>query len=190
MTLLSRNSLQLALFLLPLTLPLAAGAQAPSTASRSADISVFAGVQIANPAYGPNNAGGAALGLDYTRFFPRLPVQPSFELRANFNSNSFVAEHSYLVGLRAAYPLGRVVPYVDFLVGPGEIHYPQNIGYTGDNSIVYNYGGGIDLTVTHNFDLKLDLQGQRWNTGTYNFTPTLGTVGVVYHIPFRKQYGQ
>ncbi len=113
-----------------------------------------------------------------------------FELRANFNSNSLLSEHSYLVGLRAAHTFGRITPYVDFLIGPGNIHFPQNSFYTGDNSVVPSYGGGLDLTVTHNFDLKLDLQGQHWNTGETTFTPTLGTVGVVYHIPFRKQYGQ
>ncbi len=172
-----------------LTLSTQSTAQARSTASRDADISVFAGVQIANPAYGSNHDSGAAFGLDYTRFL-RIPVQPSLELRANLNSNSFVGEHSYLVGLRAAHAFGRAVPYVDFLVGPGNIHFPQNVYYTGDNSVVYSYGGGLDLGVTRSFDLKLDIQGQQWNTGEAKFTPTLGTVGVVYHIPFRKQYGQ
>ncbi len=190
MTLLSRNSLKSVLFLLPLSLPLTVGAQARSTASRSADISVFAGGQFANPAFGPQNSGGVAFGLDYTRYIQRLPVNFSFELRANFNSNSLLSEHSYLVGLRAAHTFGRITPYVDFLIGPGNIHFPQNTFYTGDNSVVPSYGGGLDLTVTHNFDLKLDLQGQHWNTGETTFTPTLGTVGVVYHIPFRKQYGQ
>ncbi len=190
MTLLSRNSLKLVLFLLPLSLPLTVGAQARSTASRSADISVFAGGQFANPAFGPQNSGGVAFGLDYTRYIQRLPVDLALELRANFNSNSLLSEHSYLVGLRAAHTFGRITPYVDFLIGPGNIHFPLNTFYTGDNSIVPSYGGGLDLTFTHSFDLKLDLQGQHWNTGETTFTPTLGTVGVVYHIPFRQQYGQ
>ncbi len=165
-------------------------AQARSTASRSADIAVFAGGVIASPAYGPLNAGGAAFGLDYTRFLQRLPVDLSLELRANLISNSIASEHTYLFGLRAGHTFGRVTPYLDFLIGPGNIHFPQNTGYTGDNSVVPSYGGGLDLTVTHSFDLKLDLQGQHWNTGELQFTPTLGTVGVVYHIPFRRQYGQ
>ena len=172
------------------TLAVSADAQAGTTASRSADISLFAGAQIAHPAYGTGDAGGVAFGLDYTRFFPHLPVQPSLELRLNTNRNTLVHEDSYLVGLRAAHPFGRVVPYVDFLIGAGTIHFPQNVFYTSDNSVVPSYGGGIDLTVTRNFDLKLDLQGQHWNTGDHKFTPTLGTVGVVYHIPFRRQYGQ
>ncbi len=79
MTLLSRNSLKSVLFLLPLSLPLTVGAQARSTASRSADISVFAGGQFANPAFGPQNSGGVAFGLDYTRYIQRLPVD--FSLR-------------------------------------------------------------------------------------------------------------
>lgn len=190
MTLLSRNALKSVLCFLPLVLSHAIRAQARSTASRSADISIFAGGQFADPAYGPQNSGGVALGLDYTRYIQRLPVDFSLELRANFNSNSYVSEHTYLAGLRAGHTFGRITPYVDFLIGPGNIHFPQNVYYTGDNSTVPSYGGGLDFKVTHSFDLKLDLQGQHWNTGEVSFAPTLGTVGVVYHIPFRKQYGQ
>ena len=173
-----------------LTLSHAASAQARSTASRSADLSVFAGGQFANPAYGPQNSGGVALGLDYTRYIGRLPVDLSLEFRANFNSNSLLSEHSYLVGLRAGHTFGRVTPYLDFLIGAGSIHFPQNTFYTSDNSTVPSYGGGLDLAVTQSFGLKLDLQGQHWNTGETTFTPTLGTIGITYRIPFRKPYGE
>lgn len=195
MTFLSFSSLQahrrlaaVGFALLPLSH--AAVAQARSTATRSAEISVFAGGQFASPAFGPQNSGGVALGADYTRYIQRLPVDLSLELRANFNSNSLLSEHSYLVGFRAAHTFSRVTPYVDFLIGAGNIHFPQNTFYTGDNSTVPSYGGGLDFPVTQNFGLKLDLQGQHWNTGEATFTPTLGTVGVVYRIPFRARYGQ
>ncbi len=158
-------------------------AQASRTAGKSADISVFGGVEFANPEYGPNNNTGGAVGLDFTRYF-HLPVQPSLEARANFNSGTYASERSYLFGLRGAYPFHRLMPYADFLVGPGTIRYPLNINYTGDNSIVYNYGGGIDLGITENFSLKLDLQQQRWNTDTFAFNPVVGIIGVTYHITF------
>lgn len=195
MTFLSPSSLKAvrrlaAVSLALLTLSHAAAAQARSTASRSADVSVFAGGQFANPAFGPQNSGGVALGADYTRYIQRLPVDLSLELRANFNSNSLLSEHTYLVGLRAGHTFGRVTPYLDFLIGAGSIHFPQNTFYTGDNSTVPSYGGGLDFAVTQSFGLKLDLQGQHWNTGEATFTPTLGTVGITYHIPFRARYGQ
>lgn len=163
--------------------------QAVRTASKSADIGVFAGVQDADPAYGPDRAAGGMFGVDFTRYF-HLPVEPSLEFRANFISNTYVGEHTYLVGLRAAVPFHGIRPYADFLVGPGTIHFPLNIGYTGDNSTVYSYGGGIDLPVYRTISLKLDVQGQHWNTGSFIYTPTLGTIGVMYRIPFRPHVSQ
>ena len=161
-----------------------AHAQATTTASKTQAISVFGGVEFANPEYGPDNSTGGAVGLNFTRYF-HIPIQPSLELRANFNSNAYVSERSYLFGLRAAYAYGRLTPYVDFLVGPGDIHFPRNTGYVGDNSIVYNYGGGVELDLVRNFALKLDIQQQRWNTGELGFTPVLGIVGITYRIPFK-----
>ena len=163
-------------------------AQAATTASKTEDISVFGGVEFANPKYGPNDNSGGVVGLDFTRYF-HIPIQPSLELRANFNSGTYADEHSYLFGLRGAYQWRRVMPYVDFLIGPGYIHYPLNIGYTNDNSIVYNYGAGLDLDLVRNFSLKLDVQQQRWNTDTFAFQPVIGVIGLTYRIPFHSQVG-
>lgn len=181
----------LCFFALVLLVPASiAAAQASSAASRGAGISVFGGLQFANPEYGPSHTNtGGAVGVDFTRFL-HFPVQPSLDIRANFNSGPYADERSYLFGLRGVFILGRLQPYVDFLVGPGDIHFPHNVGYVGDNSIVYNYGGGIDLGVTRNFSLRLDLQGQHWNTGEYKFDPVLGTVGITYQIPFRPHVSQ
>lgn len=168
----------------------AASAQASSAASRGADLSVFGGLQIANPDYGPSHMNkGGTVGVDFTKFL-RFPVQPALELRANFNNGPYASERSYVFGLRAMALFGRYEPYADFLVGPGDIHFPQNAGYIGDNSTVYNYGGGVDVGVTRNFSLKLDLQAQHWNTGELRYQPVLGTVGVTYHIPFRPHISQ
>lgn len=162
----------------------AAHGQAVRTASKSADISVFAGYQRVHPDYGPYSSNGAMFGVDLTRYF-HFPVVPSLEFRANFNSNIAVTEHTYLVGFRAAVPFRRIVPYADILVGPGFINFPYNIGYTHDDSTVYSYGGGVELPIIHNVALKLDAQGQHWNTGEFTYTPTLGSIGVAYTIPFR-----
>ena len=166
-----------------------ASGQAVRTASKSADVGVFAGFQDGDPAYGPDRATGGVFGLDFTRYF-RFRVEPSLEFRANFLSDTYVSEHSYLFGLRAAVPFHGIRPYGDFLVGPGNIHFPLNVGYVGDNSTVYSYGGGIDFPVYRSFSLKLDVQGQHWNTGEFTYTPTLGTVGVVYRIPFKPHVSQ
>ncbi len=169
--------------------PPPAAAQARRTADKSADVSVFGGFEYAHPDYRPGSNTGGAFGLDFTRYIQRLPIAPSLELRANFNYGSIANERSYVFGLCVMAPFGRLRPYGDFLVGPGTIHFPHSIGYTGDNSVVYNYGGGVDLGLSPNFALKLDLQGQRWNTGTYAFQPVLGLVGLTYTIPFRPYVG-
>lgn len=163
-------------------------AQTTRTASRGEDVAVFGGVEFADPAYGPDRNTGGALGVDFTQYL-RIPIQPSLEFRANFNGGTFSSEQSYLIGLRGAYAWRQFLPYVDFLVGPGNIHYPLNLYYTHDNSIVYNFGVGVDVDVTRNFSLKLDIQEQRWNTGTLKFQPTVGIVGITYHIPFRSRVG-
>ena len=181
--------LALLFFALLAAAPGYAYAQASLTASKTEDLSVFGGIEIANPEYGPDNNAGGAIGVDFTRYFRHLPVQPSLELRANFNNGTYADERSYLFGVRIGYQYSRFNPYVDFLVGPGDIHYPLNVGYTGDNSVVYDFGGGLDIDLVRNFSLKLDIQEQRWNTGTYAFTPAVGIVGVTYHIPFRSQVG-
>ncbi len=165
------------------------GAQAVPTAGKTADISAFGGFTYANPNYGPDDIGGGMFGVDFTRYF-HLPMQPSLEFRANFVSGSYVRQHTYLAGLRVAVPFHGIKPYADFLVGPGTIYFPFNIGYPQDNSTVYSYGGGIDVGLTRNFALKLDAQGQHWNTGSFIYTPVLGTVGVVYTIPFRPHVSQ
>ncbi len=161
-------------------------AQATRTASKSSDISVFGGFEAAHPDYGPYNSYGGMFGADFTRYI-HFRVEPSLEFRANFHSNIAVDEHSYLVGLRAAVPFGIFKPYADFLVGPGTIHFPYNIGYTGDNSVVYSYGGGVDIHLIGNFAGKIDIQAQHWNTGEDTYSPTLGTIGVVYTLPFRPR---
>ena len=170
------------LAVLPRPLP----AQARTTASKTQDVSIFGGVEFADPKYGPDNNTGGAIGVDFTRYF-RIPIAPSLEARANLNSGTYANEHSYLFGLRGAYTYRFLTPYADFLVGPGNIHYPLNVGYTGDNSAVYNYGGGVELGNVRNFSLKLDIQKQRWNTGTFKFQPTVGVIGVTYHIPFKPK---
>ncbi len=166
-----------------------AGAQAVRTASKSADISVFGGFEAAHPDYGPYNSYGGMFGVDFTRHL-RFPVEPSLEFRANLHSNVAVSEHSYVVGLKAAVPFRFIKPYGDFLVGPGNIHFPYNIGYTQDSSVVYSFGGGIDVPLFGGFAAKFDLQGQHWNTGELTYTPTLGTIGLSYTIPFRAHRTQ
>jgi opacity protein-like surface antigen len=176
-----------------LCLPATCRAQATSTASRSLDLAAFGGYTGARPDYGPYHDQGMGFGIDVTRYF-HLPIVPSLEGRGNFLSGTAVSQKTFLVGLRAEYPLGhRLHPYANFLVGAGTMHFKFIPGYTSDNSTVYSYGGGIDVDIVHNIQLKVDGQYQSWNlgksggnpNGPFTLTPEVLLFGVEYHIPFR-----
>jgi hypothetical protein len=167
-------------------------AQAIPTTEKSADISAFLGYEYADPAYGPGKNNGEGFGLNYTRYFP-IPVAFSLEARANLTNGTDVKERTYLAGLQAkARVFLRYHPYVDFLVGTGTIHFnTRATGYIGDNSTIYNYGGGLDIDLIHHLAFRADIQRQSWALGdSPGFSPTILLIGVHYTIPFRDYKDQ
>jgi hypothetical protein len=112
--------------------------------------------------------------------------------------SAVIDETTYLIGVRIELPLKqRLHPYGAFLVGPGTLHFKftPSPGYTASSSKVLSYGGGLDVDLFHNLQLKLDAQYQSWNLGpngaivpqggNFTLTPSIFMVGVEYHIPFR-----
>jgi hypothetical protein len=181
-----------ALTVLALSSERTCAAQAIPDSYKSADISAFLGYEYADPAYGPDKNNGEGFGLNYTRYFP-IPVAPSIEARVNLTNGTDVKERTYLIGLQAkARFLGRYHPYADFLVGTGTIHFnTRATGYIGDNSTIYNYGGGIDIELIHHLALRADIQRQSWSIGSAaGFSPTIVLIGVHYTIPFREYKDQ
>jgi opacity protein-like surface antigen len=169
-------------------------AQADPTAFKTSDISAFGGYENIDPAYGPDRNNGEGFGLNFTRYFPRLRVDPSIEARVNLTNGTDVKERTYLLGLQAKKTyFTHYHPYVDFLAGTGTIHFNTRAsGYVGDNSIIYNFGGGVDIDLVHNFELRVDYQHQLWSLGqeTNSFAPNLFLFGVNYTIPFRDYKNQ
>jgi hypothetical protein len=165
------------------------------------DIAAFGGYSLAETDYARSKDSGAAFGVDVSRFF-HLPIVPSLEARANLEHGKVIDESTYLFGGRAEVPLHRLHPYADVLIGFGTLHFKfaPTPGYTGDRSRVIAYGGGIDVDLVHNFQLKIDAQYQNWNLGpnafvtppgaNFTLTPAVGIVGVEYHIPFRPRTQQ
>ena len=183
----------LCLFAAMLCVPATGHAQATSTASKSLDIAAFGGYAGARPDYAPYHDQGAGFGVDLTRYF-HLPVIPSLEGRGNIITGAAVNEKTFLGGLRVEVPIKhRLHPYGDFLIGAGTIDFKFMPGYTSDNSRVYSFGGGIDVDVVHNIQIKVDGQYQSWNlgksggnpNGPFTLTPEVLLFGVEYHIPFR-----
>lgn len=180
----------LALVLTAATLPSRAHAQATSTASKSMDISLFGGYTNQNSDYGKYRDDGFVFGANITRY-SHFIVKPSIETRFSFANGPTVNEHAYLAGVRGQYELGRVHPYMDFLAGAGHVSYNNFTPGVNDRSyhrywgLVLSPGGGVDIDVFRNVQLKADFQGQFWHMGpNYTLTPEAMTFGVAYRIPF------
>ena len=172
--------------------------QSLTTASKSAEISAFGGYMASQPDYGSFIKKGFAGGADLT-IFPKFPVAPSLEVRADVAAGDFITENAYLIGVRVQRDIrNKYHPYADFLVGEGQITYKvaPYPNYTGDKSKAYSYGGGINIDVAYHLAAKFDFQEQSWNLGAnaslkpqggnYTLSPTTMIVGVTYTIPFRK----
>jgi opacity protein-like surface antigen len=176
--------------LLAFASPTRSSAQAGYTASRAAGISAFGGYINGNPEYGSARDSGEAIGADFTKYL-RLPITVSLEGRFNFLSGTYVSEHTKLVGFTVgSESLKRfhMHPYADFLIGDGTIKFNTTAtGYTSDDSTVYDFGGGLDIDLVHNFQLRGDYQYQHWKLGqaTAPFTPNLFLIGVNYQFHFR-----
>jgi len=193
----SRRAVLSLLALAALSVATAAQAQQTSTASKSAEISVFGGYTNINSDYGIDRNNGVTIGGDYTRFF-RFPVVPSLEVRGNYTTGLAVTEKSILFGLRLEAPFRqRFHPYATVLFGGTRIDFkfPPSPTYTYDKTSALSLGGGVDVDVTRNFRAKFDYQQQFEDFGPNGFqkdftlTPGGFTIGVVYRIPFGSRHG-
>jgi hypothetical protein len=139
---------------------------------------------------------GITAGADLT-FLGFRQFHPSFEARGTYpiDKGQISSQKNFLLGPKVEYPLGKLHPYADFLIGRGQIdyHYPGfvfgNTLYISSNTIVYSPGIGVDYNLTHNWAIKGDAQFQFWNTpvtasGTIH--PTALTLGVVYNFDFNR----
>jgi opacity protein-like surface antigen len=175
-----------------------AHAQQQYTELKTAEISAFGGFTVTQPDISTYTDKGVSVGAAFTRFFDRLPVDPSVEIRGTYASGTYANERTVSFGIQLSRPIRRLHPYADFLVGVGSIVYAVDPapGEHSDRGLAYTYGGGLDYDLVHNFRLRLDAQGQHWNLGqnpilapdggAYTLTPFQFTVGVNYVIPFRK----
>ena len=176
----------------------AAWAQADPTASLSTAFSAFGGYTSSNPDYGPNRNNGATVGVDYTHYFG-WRLTPSFEARGNYTTGTVLKQGSILFGLRLQAGVRRFHPYADALYGVTKIVYknPPFPSYTYDIGGTTSIGGGVDVDLTPALQAKFDFQSEFMNFGPngivpnnadFTLTPTLLTVGVVYHLPVHGRH--
>ena len=184
----------LALTALTLMADPAAVAQSMPTATQQLYLSAFVGgTGTFTDLEGGKNLAITA-GADLT--FPSFHLfRPAFEIRGSYpvDSGHISSQKSFLLGPRVEYPLGRLHPYADFLVGRGQIDYlnggfPLNCcsAVLISNTFVYSPGVGLDYDLTRHLALKADVQFEHWNTpvppGAIH--PTALTLGVVYLFDF------
>ena len=177
-----------------------AGAQAIPTATEPLQLSVFgAGTGTWTGLDSGRNVGVTA-GLD-VGWRPLFGVYPSLEVRGTYpiDAGHVDSEKNVLYGIRAERFYGRFHPYANFLLGRDKIIY-QNGGfpdptgsllYIDTVSNVFSYGGGLDLTLTDQFALKVDAQYQRYGvpvtpSGHIDSVPV--SVGIVYRFNFNRRF--
>jgi opacity protein-like surface antigen len=178
-------------------LPHRAVAQALPTATQTAHLSAFAGgTGVYTNIEGGRNlsiTAGADLSISSFRGY-----HPSIEIRGTYpvHNGAVDAQKSALAGIRIDRQFGNFRPYVDFLIGRGEIDYQNGgfisgpITYISSTTNVFSPGGGVDYDFTDHLSLKVDLQYQFWKVPgepapivpSGNIHPTVGTLGVVYRF--------
>ena len=169
-------------------------AQAMPAADKPFSFSAFAGATGTWTGLSGGKNIGITAGGDIT-FRPFHNFYPSVEVRGTYPvyDGTIDSQESIQFGGKAERFYGNFRPYADFFYGRGKIDYlhggyPNPAGtllYLDSISNIYAGGGGVDLTLTDHFALKIDGEYQHWAspvspTGSLNTAAV--TVGVVYRI--------
>ena len=146
-------------------------AQATSaTATQQLALSAFGGV---NGTY-TNLLGGRNLGITAggdLAFMSFHRYRPVLELRGTvpIHNGQIDAQKDFLGGLKVERQFGQVHPYIDFLVGRGQIDYQRgglqigSVVFLSSTSTVFSPGAGLDYDLTHHWSVKADFQYQHWD---------------------------
>jgi hypothetical protein len=110
---------------------------------------------------------GGGVGADF-RLGRLYFGQPALGARYTYSTGNFAKETTLMFGPEIHYAFGKLYPYGDFLVGKGDITYDTT--NFKDDSIVYQFGGGLDYHVNHRFSVRVvDFQYEFWNLSTHNY---------------------
>lgn len=185
-------------------------AQAPATptATEQLSISAFGGATgTYTGLLGGRNLGITA-GADL-EFMTFRRYRPILEIRGTYpvHGGQIDAQRNLLGGIAVERQFGRLHPYVDFLVGRGELKYQNrglqvgNIDFLSSTSTVLSPGLGINVDVSPQWSAKADFQYQHWDVPfgvasgvpqptTFNGTiySKVLTVGAVYRFDFNHHY--
>ncbi len=174
----------------------AAVAQSGAAAVQYLDLSAFAAATGVNSGLGDGRSAGITGGVDLgIRRFSWF--RPSIEGRGSYSiyDGDTASMKSLLGGLKFEKPYGRYHPYVDALLGRGEIHYANGgypnpamtFRYLQSPAHVYDFGGGVDINCTYHLAFKADAQYERYSApvvASGHLTGENVSVGVVYRFNF------
>jgi hypothetical protein len=119
--------------------------------------------------FGSWSAGGGGAGADF-RLGRFAFGQPALGARYTISTGNFATETTYMFGPELHYEFGKFHPYGDFMIGKGDIKYDST--NFNDDSIVYEFGGGVDYHLTHRWSIRMvDFQYQLWDLGSHNYPP-------------------
>lgn len=135
--------------------------------------------------FNPVHLGGAGIYVDWN-LFGKLGVEGEARwLRFGQFQGSY--EDNYLVGPRYSFPHKKLVPYVKFMMGAGELQFNNNEGHGG--YFTFAPGGGLDYRLTRHVTVRvIDYEYQMWPSalgGGYpnnGLTPHGFSFGVGYRI--------
>jgi hypothetical protein len=175
-----------------------AHAQAVPAGTQKLQLSAFAGATGTFTNFEGGKNLGITAGADLT-FLTFRQFRPSFEARGTYpiDKGHISSQKNFLLGPKVEYPIGQFHPYVDFLIGRGEIDYHDpgfifgSTLFISTNTVVYSPGVGLDYNLTHNLAIKADAQFQFWNTpatASGSIHPTALTVGAVYNFDFNPHH--
>jgi hypothetical protein len=181
-----------------LSLPRNAFAQSTPAATQQLQLSAFVGGTgtFTNLAGGKNldvTAGADITVLAFRHFRPAAEIRGSYPI----DEGTINSQKNFLLGPKLEYPLGRLHPYVNFLIGRGGIDYIRggyifgNVRYLNSNTLVLSPGVGLDYNLTHQLAVKVDFQYQHWDTpavASGSISPKAITLGAVYVFDFNPHH--
>ena len=119
-----------------------------------------------NDSKGFNNGFSAGADFRLGRF---VFGQPALGARFTYSTGSYGKQRTFVAGPELHYIYRKFRPYGDFLIGPGNLTYH---GGQTDNSIVYEFGGGLDYHKSRRLNFRLvDFQYQLWDLGSHFYPP-------------------
>jgi hypothetical protein len=135
--------------------------------------------------YTPNRLSGAGVYVDWN-LFGRMGVEGEARW-LRFNQQLGCYEDNYLAGPRYSRRYGKFVPYVKFMLGAGELEFPDEEGHGGYFAMAP--GGGLDYRLNRKVTLRLvDYEYQFWPSApggglpTHGLTPNGFSFGASYRI--------